>query len=329
MTTHYSPLTAHHSPKWLHRWALLTVCAAFGLLLLGAVVTTFRFGMADPIWPTYPWHLLLISWQEPRPGFLIEHSHRLAGYIVGCCTIVLAAGLWLREPRRWVCWLGTAALVGVSVQGLIGGFRVKLDQWLGGHLAPIHGCFAQIVFGLLVALAVVTSRTWGSASTSTVHSKKTTHLRRWSMVAVGLIYVQIVFGALFRHTYSMLGQRGHLLIAFAVVAVVVWLAKETLELPLKNLSLSVSVFCLAALVTLQLILGVEAWMVRLTAVEVEWQAVIRTGHVLVGSLIFATSIMVALQAGQPMTSLVPSGIPQAPSLAREETVTSSRQGDAA
>src|SRR5260370_12037930 len=98
MTTHHSSLITHHSP-WLHLWAVLTACATFVLLLLGAVVTTFRVGMADPIWPTYPWHLLLVSWEEPRPGFLVEHSHRLAGYIVGCCVIVLAVGLWRNGAR--------------------------------------------------------------------------------------------------------------------------------------------------------------------------------------------------------------------------------------
>ena len=98
MTTYHSSLITPHSP-WLHRWAVLTACATFILLLLGAIVTTFRVGMADPIWPTYPWHLLLVSWEEPRPGFLVEHSHRLAGYIVGCCVIVLAVGLW-RNDRR-------------------------------------------------------------------------------------------------------------------------------------------------------------------------------------------------------------------------------------
>ena len=40
--------------------------------------------MADPVWPTYPWHLLLISWDEPSPGFIIEHTHRLVGYVAGC-----------------------------------------------------------------------------------------------------------------------------------------------------------------------------------------------------------------------------------------------------
>src|SRR6266702_4627737 len=108
MTTHHSPL-ATQPPRWLHRWAVLTACATFILLLLGAVVTTFRVGMADPIWPTYPWHLLLVSWEEPRPGFLIEHTHRLAGYMVGCCVIALVAGLIVVEPRRWVRWLGFAA----------------------------------------------------------------------------------------------------------------------------------------------------------------------------------------------------------------------------
>src|SRR5438067_3475709 len=137
MATRHSSLVTHHCP-WLHRWAVLTVCATFVLLLLGAVVTTFRVGMADPIWPTYPWHLLLISYDEPRPGFIIEHTHRLAGYIVGCCVIVLAIGLWYYHPRRWLGWLGVLALAGVIVQGLLGGFRVVLNALVGTNLALIH-----------------------------------------------------------------------------------------------------------------------------------------------------------------------------------------------
>src|SRR5438445_9799056 len=130
MTTDNGPRTTDNFP-WLHRWAVLTACATFVLLLLGAVVTTFRVGMADPIWPTYPWHLLLVSWEEPRPGFLVEHSHRLAGYIVGCCVIVLTIGLWRKNQPRGIRWLGLAALLGVIVQGLLGGFRVVLDRHLG------------------------------------------------------------------------------------------------------------------------------------------------------------------------------------------------------
>jgi heme A synthase len=312
MTTHDSPLTTHHS-RWLHAWAVLTACATFVLLLLGAIVTTFRVGMADPIWPTYPWHLLLVSWEEPRPGFLVEHSHRLAGYIVGCCVIVLAVGLWRNDRRLahasgWyandtnpkrkrgpgIRWLGVAALVGVIIQGLLGGFRVVLDRYLGNNLALIHGCFAQLVFGLLVILAALTSVS-NSVPTSNL-SLREKRLRRVSLVACGLVYLQIVFGALFRHTYSTWGQRGHLLTAFAVVAATAWIVKETIDLPNRDKRLVRAVSCLAALVVFQLLLGVEAWMVRMTAVDVAWQAVIRTAHVLVGSLIFAAVLVTALRS---------------------------------
>src|SRR5579872_7003310 len=98
-------------------WALLTVAATVVLLALGSVVTTFRVGMADPVWPTYPWHLLLISYDEPKSGYLIEHTHRLAGYIVGCCAIVLAVWLTISARRGWLKWLGWGALVAVSLQG--------------------------------------------------------------------------------------------------------------------------------------------------------------------------------------------------------------------
>jgi heme a synthase len=291
MTTHHSPLTTH-PPRWLHRWAVLTVCATFILLLLGAVVTTFRVGMADPIWPTYPWHLLLVSWDEPRPGFLIEHSHRLAGYVVGCCVIVLAVGVWRSRTHPRLRWLGVAALIGVIIQGLLGGFRVKLDRMLGSDLALIHGCFAQIVFGLLVSLAVLTSEN-RPAEISLTGLKR---IRRLAVATSILVYVQIVFGALFRHTYSSWGQRGHLLTAFAVVATTVWLVREVIDLPIRDKRILLPTLCLTALVALQLFLGVEAWMVRMTAVDVAWQAVIRTSHVLVGSLIFASSLVTTLQS---------------------------------
>src|SRR5947209_8825556 len=104
--------------------------------------------MADPVWPTAPWYLFFISWREPSPGFLIEHSHRLAGYVVGCCVIVLAAGLWRTAPTRGLRWLGVAGLLAVIAQGLLGGFRVVLNELAGTDLAAVHGLFAQFVFSL-------------------------------------------------------------------------------------------------------------------------------------------------------------------------------------
>src|SRR5947208_1479009 len=119
------------APRWLHAWAVLTVLATAFLLAAGGMVTTFRVGMADPVWPTTPWYLFFIDWREPSRGFLIEHSHRLAGYVVGCCSIVLAVGLWASRARAGLKWLGLAGLLGVSAQGVLGGFRVRLNELAG------------------------------------------------------------------------------------------------------------------------------------------------------------------------------------------------------
>ena len=93
-------------PRWVHIWSIATVVAATSLLALGSLVTSYRVGMADPLWPTEPWYLFFIDWREPSAGFLIEHIHRLAGFVVGAFVSVLAVGLWLTEPRRGLKWVG-------------------------------------------------------------------------------------------------------------------------------------------------------------------------------------------------------------------------------
>src|SRR6516162_5396680 len=291
-----SPCETFGSPRWLHNWAVFTVCATFGLLALGAVVTTFQVGMADPIWPTYPWHLLLISWEEPKPGFIIEHAHRLAGYLVGGCVIVLAVGLWMTEKRQWLRWLGVAALLGVILQGLLGGFRVKLNELLGPKLALVHGSFAAVIFTLIVCLALYTSRGWNADTRATLSIPPPKNLRRISKALPLFVFVQIFFGGLLRHTYFTLGQRGHLLLAFAVTGGVIWLLKEVVDQPIRERRLFFPAVLLAILVTGQIFLGVEAWMFKyFTPSALATQALIRTGHVLFGSLILATSVVVTSQ----------------------------------
>jgi cytochrome c oxidase assembly protein subunit 15 len=365
------------SGLWLHRWALLTAAVTFGMLALGGVVTSFRVGMADPVWPTLPWHLLLISWQEPSAGFLIEHTHRLAGHVVGLCVVVLAVWLWLREPRLdlrvagiaavlamvgmlalcfgqldrtnraftgeelelvaaclltclasvgallivavrrrevggWVRWLGTAALAGVIGQGLLGGFRVKLNALAGTDLAIVHGCFAQVIFALLVGLAAATAPGWVVAYAAPTPAARS--LRRWSLLLVGIVLAQLVLGALVRHAHSPGWGRLHLLTAFAVVAVVSVLAVRFLDGKQRPAARTVAV--LAALVVVELLLGVEAWMIQfgsgtlpeLVPVTVS-TALVRTAHVLAGAGILAAAVVLAVQARRRAPAAEPSDAP--------------------
>jgi heme A synthase len=299
------PLTNDWAPRWLYRWAVLTVVATVLLLVIGAVVTTFRVGMADPVWPTSPWHLLLVSWDEPKPGFLIEHTHRLAGYIVGCCVLVLALGLWSVRSPGWLKTLGGVSLGAVIVQGLLGGFRVYLNALLGPNLAAIHGLFAQVVFCLLVSVAVLTSPSFRASSLAEASACR--GLRRNALLLAVLSLAQLTWGVLIRHLNSPVAQRLHFLFAFGVVAAAAWLASRAAANPEARRLLRGPLILLGILLLAQVSLGVEAWLAKygsgsllpeLERVSVG-QAIIRTAHVLLGSWVLATSVVLTLLTFRP------------------------------
>src|SRR5438552_13395178 len=97
---------------WLHRFAVLTALATLALIGIGGLVTSHEAGMAVPDWPTsYGYNMFffpLNKWWHSGNVFY-EHSHRLFASGVGFLTTILAVWLWLKEPRKWVKWLGVAA----------------------------------------------------------------------------------------------------------------------------------------------------------------------------------------------------------------------------
>ena len=106
------PQPSRPVPLWVRVWAILTAVVALLLLfVLGGFVTSFRVGMADPVWPTEPWYLIDKDWQKLEFGFLVEHTHRAAGWIFGIMASVLALGAWYSEPNPRLRWVGLLALV--------------------------------------------------------------------------------------------------------------------------------------------------------------------------------------------------------------------------
>ena len=91
-------------------------------------------------------------------GIFYEHGHRLIASGVGFLTIVLAVWLWLEEPRRWMRWLGVAALVTVILQGVLGGITVL--YFLPAAVSTAHAGLAEIFFCLTIAIALFTSPRW-------------------------------------------------------------------------------------------------------------------------------------------------------------------------
>jgi cytochrome c oxidase assembly protein subunit 15 len=296
---------------WLHAWAVFTVLATFCLLTLGSLVTTMQAGMRDEVGWRTPWHLFTISWEERDFGYLVEHSHRLAGHIVGICTICLAMGTWFIERRFWARVLGFAALLGVGFQGVLGAMRVDNDLQWGTVLRIVHGCTAPLVFALLCTVALVTSSSWCRPAALPVYGVR---VRRAAIALAAVVYLQVVFGAVLRHTqYSPVAQRLHLLGAMVVVAATTWLVLLMRTDGPGRLGPRKLLYCLKGLLVLQVLLGVETWLKRFREglfpgvhqPTGQGEYALQTMHHLGGLLLFATAFLLVMVVCRPAQAMVP------------------------
>jgi cytochrome c oxidase assembly protein subunit 15 len=185
------------------------------------MVTSKNVGLAVPDWPTtFGYNMFLFPVSKWVGGILFEHTHRLMGSLVGLLTIILAVWLWICEDRRWVRNLGVIAVVGVILQGILGGLRVTMMK---DQIGIFHACVAQAFLGLLVLIALVTTQFWNTlvsavsadpidAVARETNALRTAHsaahssgLRRsgwWLAIAITVaIYVQLALGATMRHQH--------------------------------------------------------------------------------------------------------------------------------
>ena len=161
-----NPGNSTRSRKWLNRFAWITCIATLLLICSGGMVTSKNVGLAVPDWPTtFGYNMFLFPISKWVGGILFEHTHRLMGSLVGFLTIILAVWLWLREDRRWVRSLGVIAVVGVILQGILGGLRVTMMK---DQIGIFHACVAQAFLGLLVFIALVTTKFWPSLANGTL-----------------------------------------------------------------------------------------------------------------------------------------------------------------
>jgi cytochrome c oxidase assembly protein subunit 15 len=124
MNLEHRTMTAVHYPRWLRGWCAATAAATFALIGIGTLVTTFHVGMADPLWPTAPWHLLLIE-RVPNFGFYVEHTHRLAGYSAGILILVQTLALWWLTPDWRKGLVAFVAVAGIAAGCIVGMWFVR------------------------------------------------------------------------------------------------------------------------------------------------------------------------------------------------------------
>lgn len=131
-------------------------------------------------------------------------------FLSGIGGVVLLGGLvWAKNSSAVgrLPALGWAAFWLVQMQGLLGGLRVVLDaQVIGGvrlgtAFGVFHGCLGQAFLALLVVIAFLTSRWWGT-NRYDLPQKRTAVAGRWFFGATGLIAVQLLIAATMRHQHA-------------------------------------------------------------------------------------------------------------------------------
>ena len=290
----------------LHRFAQFVAACTVLLLLAGSLVTSTGSGLSVPDWPTtYGWNMFTFPPSKWVGGIFYEHGHRLIASSVGLLTIVLAAWLWRADPRRWMKRLGIAALAAVILQGVLGGLTVLF--FLPAAISTAHAGLAEIFFCLTVAIASFTSPRWTRGEDCVDDPM----LRRLSTTTAVLIFVQILVGALMRHTDAGLAipdfpwmfggvvpdhwsSRIAVHFAHRVGALVVMLTVFATSAHIWYHHRASTRFArpagiIGALVLVQVTLGALTVLTRRDV----W---INSVHLVVGALVLATSIVIALRA---------------------------------
>jgi cytochrome c oxidase assembly protein subunit 15 len=287
----------------------------FLLLVAGALVTSTESGLAVPDWP--------LSYGKIMPpmvgGILYEHGHRLIAAAISTLVGLEFGGIFffLERERKTVKLLAGAAFAAILLQALLGGLTVLL--LLPPAISSAHAALAEIVFALTAVVALMCSKTWTELNSLPLEEdisssgEETRRAIRWTVLATTAIFIQIVLGAVMRHTgaglaipdfptsfgglfpsAADLARRGvaihlaHRLGAIVVVLLVFRAAKFLTDLRVPLLAAFGPAW--AGLVCLQALLGaVSIWSRKAVPLT--------TAHLAVGALCWVTGVLALVCLG--------------------------------
>ena len=305
-STPYNPLH--------HRIAIFIAFFTFITIVAGALVTSEDAGLSVPDWPTsYGHYLKLPPWVG---GIVYEHSHRMIAAFTGLCTIVIAFWTWFVDRRRWMKALAFGALATIIAQGVLGGVTVL--HFLPPAISTAHATVAQTFFAIAVAIAVFTGRKWVEEDALPLADAGHPRLIVLCLYSILFLYVQLIFGAMFRH--HGMPWWPHVVNAVSVSLVLTWTAiRALLQFPRMGAVRRPAVLLLFLLL-IQLFLGFAAFLTRVAAGPETTQAnttmVLSTvAHVTVGALLLATTAVLTLEVWRHLPARQHQEFPQGKTIA--------------
>lgn len=278
-----------------YRLAVALVAWTVVVILKGAMVTSTGSGMAFADWPLSDGQWMPAKSLETVPGFL-EHFHRIAGAIAGLLSLTLVVHLQrlgvLRSDGGRAALLG---LVLIVVQGVVGGVGVLNNTPVA--MSSLHGTLAQLTLATFAITAYRLSPRW--RATQKIEHPSARGGRRFAVVAVGMLVLQTVLGAIARHSpmgndHAMWTHVGNALVVFLVVLIAAGLAAGRFAAIPGVSQLSRT---LLWLLVVQIVLGFVTLLIRThknpANVEHLWRAGLISTHVLVGALLTVTTSLLA------------------------------------
>jgi len=294
---------------WRHRFALLTAGSTLVLIFVGGLVTSTGSSLSVPDWP--------LSYGQFFPpmvgGVIYEHGHRMVGGAVALATAALAIWTWREEPRAWVRRLAVAALAAVLLQALLGGVTVLLR--LPTAVSVSHAALAQAFFCLVSALALVTGPDWLSRPPPEDGDRELSSL---AAITTAAIYLQLLLGAVMRHTGSGLAipdfplAFGALVPPITSFGIGIHFAHRVGALIVGGLVLATAARVFVAHRDDRRRLRGAALMIALLALQIALGAAIiwtrkavtpTTAHVAIGAALLVTSLVLALRSRRRATAV--------------------------
>ena len=184
---------------WVRRLSKLLVISTLLLIFAGALVKSHEVGLSVPDWPTsYGYQMFSFPLNDMIGGIFYEHGHRMIATIVGLMTLILAFTIYYTDHRLWLKKTAFFALGLVIIQGLFGGLTVLL--FLPTPVSVIHALLAQtfLMVTILISYGLSKERANRMLNESTDYKV----LIFPTYLVTSLVYIQLIIGALMRHTQS-------------------------------------------------------------------------------------------------------------------------------
>ena len=253
---------------WLHRYAIFVAIFALIAIAAGAVVTSLERPIAATPLATI------------NPAFEFWH------HMIGGVTVVFMVGLafGFSGPFGWI-----AFAVGV-LDALLG--AKAISNALPELSAILHALLAEIFFGTIVAIAVMTSASWKHGPEPIADTWRPS-LRSLAVAIPLIVLLQTALGASYR--YRALGVIWHILNAMLVLLLILIVAVFLVRQFPQHSMLRPAAVAAGVITAIQVMLGFTTFMMLILFPETSLAVVITSVlHVATGSLTFGAGLALAI-----------------------------------